>query len=71
MKLDASEEFFTGEHKIVEASYIVVLEIIKQKKLHTVGDTLIKPCVLKMADLMLGKDAERKLASVLLSNSKI
>ena len=62
MRLDASGEFFIGERKIVENSYVVALEIAKQKKPHTIGKTLIKPCVLKMADIMLGKDAERKLA---------
>ena len=55
MRLDASGEFSTGE----------------RKKLHSIGETLIKPCVLKMADIMLGKDAERKLASIPLSNSTI
>ena len=28
-RLDASGEFFTGERKIAEASYVVVLEIAK------------------------------------------
>ena len=49
----------------------MALEIKKQKKLHTIGETLIKPCVLKMANIMLEKDAERKLASVSLSKSAI
>ena len=71
MKLDASGEFFTGERKIVEASYVVALEIAKQKKPHTIEITLIMPCVPKMADIMLGKDAKKKLASVSLSNSTI
>ena len=71
MSLDASGEFFTGERKIVEASYVVVFENAKQKKPHSVGETSIKPCVPKMADIMLGKDAERNLASISLSNSSI
>ena len=49
----------------------MAFEIVKQKKPHSIGETLIKPCVLKMADKMLGKDAERKLESVSLSNSTI
>ena len=35
------------------------------------GEELIKLCVLKMADKVLGKDAEKKLAEVPLSNSTI
>ena len=71
MRMDALGELFTGEHKIVEASYVVAHEIAKQKKPHTIGETLIKPCILKMVDIMLGKDAKKKLASVSLSNSTI
>ena len=62
---------FTGERKIVEASYVEALEIAKQKKSYTIEETLIMPCVLEMADIMLGKDAERKVATVSLSNSTI
>ena len=69
MRLDASGEFFTGEGKIVEVSYVVAFAIAKQKNQHSIRE--IKPCVLKMADIMLGKDAERKLASVSLANSTI
>ena len=54
---------FTGERKIVKALYVIA----KQKKPHIIRETLIKPRVLKMADIMLEKDAERKLASILLS----
>ena len=43
----------------MEASYEVALEIAKQKKPHTIGESLIKPCVLKMANKVLGKDAEK------------
>ena len=71
MRLDNSGEFFIRNSKIVEASYEVALEIAKQKKPHTIGESLIKPCVLKMADKVLGKDAEKKLAAVPLSNNTI
>ena len=71
MRMGASGEFFTGERKILEALYVVALEIAKQQKPHTIGETLIKPCVVKIADIMLRKNAKRKLASVSLSNSTI
>ena len=37
MRLDDSGEFFTGERKIVEASYVVAFEITKQKKRHQIA----------------------------------
>ena len=49
----------------------MALEITKQKKATHFRETLIKPCALKMADVVLGKDAEKMLAAVLLSNNTI
>ncbi|XP_040278289.1 protein ZBED8-like [Bufo bufo] len=43
---------------ILIASYEVAYLIAKQGKPHTIGETLIKPAVLKMANIMLGKAAE-------------
>ncbi|XP_064122499.1 zinc finger BED domain-containing protein 5-like [Macrobrachium nipponense] len=44
MKLDSSGAFQTQSRKVLKASYEVSLEIPKQKKPHTTGETLIKPC---------------------------
>ena len=59
MRLDASSEFFRRNRKILEESCEVAQEIAKQKKSHTTGEALIKPCALKMADKILGKDSEK------------
>ena len=40
-------------------------------KPHTVGEELIKPCILKIADIVLGKEAAKKLQQVSLSNDVI
>ncbi|KAM5138165.1 protein FAM200C-like [Mantella aurantiaca] len=56
---------------ILTASYEVAYLIAKQGKLHTIGETLIKPAVLKMANIMLGKAAEVKLSQIPLSNDAI
>ena len=37
MKLSATGVFQQTNHKITEASYVVALEIAKQKKPHTIG----------------------------------
>ena len=47
MRLDASSDFFGKNNQLLEASYLVAFEIAKQKKPHTIGETLIKPCILK------------------------
>ena len=62
---------FKRDWKIVEASWVVALEIAKHKKPHTIAETLINSCVLKMAYAMLGKDVEKKLVLVLISNNLI
>ena len=49
----------------------MAFEIVKQKKSHTIGETLIKSCTLKMAGIVLGKEAEKKLAAISLSNNII
>ncbi|XP_051957444.1 protein ZBED8-like [Xyrauchen texanus] len=56
---------------ILTASYEVAYLIAKQGKPHTIGETLIKPAVLKMANIMLGKVAEVKLSQIPLSNDTI
>ena len=71
MRLDASSDFFRKNNQLLEASYLVAVEIAKQKKRHTIGKTLIKPCILKTAGVVLGKEAEKKLAAISLSNNTI
>ena len=47
--------FITTQKPFVEASYKVAYRIAKQKKPHTIGETLIKPCVLEMVEIVCGK----------------
>lgn len=67
-KLDATGAFQQQTSSVVEASYEVALEIAKQKKPHTIGETLIKPCTLKMVKRVLGDASERKIQQISLSN---
>lgn len=55
----------------MRASYQVAYQIAKSKKPHTVDEELIKPCALEMAKIVLGKEAEKKLQQVSLSNDVI
>ncbi len=70
-KLDATGAFQQQTSSVVEASYEVALEIAKQKKPHTIGETLIKPCTLKMVKRVLGDASERKIQQISLSNDTV
>ena len=57
--------------KILEASYAVSLGFTKEKKPHTIGEMLIKPCAKKMVEIVLGKEAKKKIAAISLSNKTV
>ncbi|XP_076322307.1 protein FAM200C-like [Tachypleus tridentatus] len=63
--------FLPTEKHLLRASYEVAYQIAKSKKPHTIGEELIKPCALEMAKIVLGKEAEKKLQQVSLSNDVI
>ncbi|CAH2096181.1 unnamed protein product [Euphydryas editha] len=53
MKLNSTGSFAQSSEKVLEASYELSLLIAKAKKSHTIGETLVKPCLLKAADIVL------------------
>ena len=61
----------TVSDKVMEASYILAELIAKQKKPHTISETLILPACKRMAGVMLGQDAANALAKVPSSNDTI
>ena len=63
--------FITTQKPFVEASYKVAYRIAKQKKPHTIGETLIKPCVLEMVEIVCDTKERKALESVPLSNDTI
>ncbi|XP_067930626.1 protein FAM200C-like [Watersipora subatra] len=71
MRLDTSRAFHESNSKLLEASYKVAYEIANQKKPHTIIEDLTKPCTLMMTKPILGKEAEKKLAAVSLSNNTV
>ena len=70
-RLDCTESFNQNNVAAIKASYVVALEIAKQKKPHTIGETLVKPCLLKTAKLVLGDVSVAKLKQISLSNNTI
>ncbi|XP_042203602.1 protein ZBED8-like [Homarus americanus] len=63
--------FAPTQKPCLEASYKVAYRIAKQKKPHTFGETLVKPCALEMVELVCGLEQRKKIAAVPLSNDVI
>ena len=70
-RLDRSGLFQQQSAAVVEASFEIALEIAKQKKPQTIGETLIKPCMMKAVNLILGEASAKKMQQVALSNNTI
>ncbi|CAH1995472.1 unnamed protein product [Acanthoscelides obtectus] len=62
MRLDKSGSSHT-------ASFEIAFMIAKQKEPHTIGEEVIKPCILKATQII--QDAERKMKSISLSNNTV
>ena len=53
------------------ASYKIVYRIAKEKKPHSIAETLIKPCALEMTEIVCGSDQRRKLEGIPMSNNVV
>lgn len=62
-------DFVPINNPILTATYEVAYLISKQDKSHTIGETLIKPVALKMANMILRTAAEGKLSQIPLSTT--
>ena len=61
-----------GQNKaLLEASYRIAFRIAQSKKPHTVGEVLIKPCLIEATTLVLGKEKANKLEEISLSNDTV
>ncbi|XP_076245400.1 zinc finger MYM-type protein 6-like [Calliopsis andreniformis] len=55
----------TVKHKfLLKASYLIALRIAKNKKPYTIGEKLIKPCMLQICEEVLEKQAVQKLKAI-------
>ena len=59
------------QNSLAEASFEIAYMIAQAKKPHNVVETLIKPCVIKAASLVLGVASSSKLAKISLCDSTI
>ena len=62
--LDASGSFYQQNASVVEASFLVFLELAKKKKAQTIGEELILPCAKTMVKLALGEKSAKKLNTI-------
>ncbi|XP_068240056.1 protein FAM200C-like [Palaemon carinicauda] len=63
--------FSAPRKPLLEASYKVSYMIAREKKPHKIGETLVKPCALEMAKIVLGEEAAKKLSQVSVSNDTV
>lgn len=63
--------FVPHKSPILRASYEVSYLIAKEKAAFTSGEKLIKPSAIKMAEIVLGKEAKKKMEEVPLSNDVV
>uniref|UniRef100_K7G7R4 DUF4371 domain-containing protein n=1 Tax=Pelodiscus sinensis TaxID=13735 RepID=K7G7R4_PELSI len=70
-KLDTTGAFHQVSAKVVEASYELSLLIAKAKKAHIIRETLMKPCLLKAIDMVLGVESKKKLLEIFLSDNSM
>ena len=55
------------DKSLLKASYVIALQIAKNKKPQTIGEDLIKPCMLQACAAVLGKQAVQRLKVIPLS----
>ena len=56
---------------VLEASYHIAFRIAQAKKPHTIGEELIKPCLIEATTLVLGGEKANKLKEISLSNDVV
>ncbi|CAH1971315.1 unnamed protein product [Acanthoscelides obtectus] len=61
MRLDKSRSYHTDVSHHLKASFEIGFMKQKQKKPHTIGEELIKLCVQKVSQIILGENAEQKM----------
>jgi len=71
MKLGTSVSRFELNEKVLSASFKIAQLIAKSKKPHTIGEKLLKPCLLNAVEEVLGEEAKNKIQEIPLSNNTV
>lgn len=71
-QVTALTKMTVGDKSLLKASYLIVLQIEKNKKLYTTGEELInKPCMSQASEEVLGKQAVQKLKAIPMSANTV
>src|SRR5215469_10662173 len=71
MELGKSGSRFATTERVLAASFEISRLIAKSKKPHTIGETLVKPCLLKAVEEVLGEEAKKKIEEISLSDNTV
>lgn len=71
MKLGSSGTRFATSEKSLVASFEISKLIAQSKKPHTIGETLVKPSLIKAVEEVLGLEAKKKIQDIPLSNNTV
>ena len=71
MKLGKTGTAYELSEKALSASFEVSQLIAKAKKPHTIGETLVKPCLIKAVEHVLGVEASKKIQDIPLLNNTV
>ena len=70
-RLDSERMWAKQNKAVLKASYRIVFRIAQAKKPHTIGEELIKPCLIEATTLVLGGEKANKLKEISLSNDTV
>ncbi|KRX69312.1 Protein ZBED8, partial [Trichinella sp. T6] len=69
MRLDKKGKYNQETAKAVKVSYEIAMLIAKNKKPHTIGENLVKPCIVNAVKILLGDDMAKQFKNISLSDS--
>ncbi|KRZ65670.1 SCAN domain-containing protein 3 [Trichinella papuae] len=71
MRLDKKGKYNQETAKAVKVSYEIAMLIAKNKKPHTIGENLVKPCIVNAVKILLGDDIAKQFKNISLSDSTV
>lgn len=65
------KSFTTEDKKYLKCSYLAAMYIAKSKKAYTIGEKLLKPCMIDICTELFGSEYATKINSISMSNDTI